>query len=159
MYKSFKPEDLMAVLEGISDAVVKLDADSNYVAMNGAAADIFRRLGRDPQQMLGKSLWELFPDVKDTIVERKIREALEEHVLAENEFFPSRSALVCSAGISCSPRGYSHLPRHYTPKSYKIRLTIAGQAHNDGKVLLGLDHFTQKASNVGIVRVCCYFCE
>ena len=42
MYKSFKPEDLMAVLEGISDAVVKLDADSNYMAMNGSAADIFR---------------------------------------------------------------------------------------------------------------------
>jgi len=87
MYKSFKPEDLMAVLEGISDAVVKLDADSNYVAMNGAAADIFRRLGRDPQRMLGKSLWELFPDVKGTIVERKIREALEHHVLTEDEFF------------------------------------------------------------------------
>jgi PAS domain S-box-containing protein len=87
MYKSFNPEDLMAVLEGISDAVVKLDADSNYVAMNGAAADIFRRLGRDPQQMLGKSLWEVFPDVKGTIVERKIREALEQHVLTEYEFF------------------------------------------------------------------------
>ena len=87
MHKSFKPEDLMAVLEGISDAVVKLDADSNYMAMNSAAADIFRRLGRDPQQMLGKSLWELFPDVKGTIVERKIREMLEHDVHIQYEFF------------------------------------------------------------------------
>jgi PAS domain S-box-containing protein len=87
MYNSFKPEDLMAVLEGISDAVVKLDENANYLAMNGAAADIFRRLGREPEQMLGKSLWEVFPDVKGTIVERKIREALEHHVLAEYEFF------------------------------------------------------------------------
>jgi PAS domain S-box-containing protein len=87
MYKSFRPEDLMAVLEGISDAVVKLDADSNYIAMNGAAAEIFRRLGREPQQMLGKSFWELFPDLKGTIVERKIREMLEHDVHIHYEFF------------------------------------------------------------------------
>jgi PAS domain-containing protein len=94
MYKSFKPEDLMAVLEGIADAVVKLDADSNYVAMNGAAADIFRRLGRDPQQMLGNSIWELFLDVKGTIVERKIREMLEHDVHIQYEFLSCGSALV-----------------------------------------------------------------
>ena len=87
MHKSFKPEDLMAILEGIQDAVVKLDANSNCIAMNGAAADIFRRLGRDPQQMLGKSLWELFPDVKGTIVEQKIREMLEHDVHVQYEFY------------------------------------------------------------------------
>src|SRR5690242_5332891 len=87
MYSSSKPEDLMAVLEGISDAVVKLDADSNYIGMNGATAEVFRRLGREPQQMLGKSVWELFPDVKGTIVERKIREMLEHDVHIEYEFF------------------------------------------------------------------------
>ena len=87
MYSSFKPEDLMAVLEGISDAVVKLDADSNYIAMNGAAAEVFRRLGREPQQMLGKSVWELFPGVKGTIVEQKLREVLEHDVHIEYDFF------------------------------------------------------------------------
>jgi PAS domain S-box-containing protein len=87
MYRRFQPEDLMAVLEGISDAVVKLDGNANYLAMNGAAADIFRRLGHQPEKMLGKSIWEVFPDVKGTIVERKIREAFEDHVVAEYEFF------------------------------------------------------------------------
>jgi len=77
----------MAVLEGISDAVVKFDADSNYIAMNGAAAEVFQRLGREPQQMLGKSFWELFPDLKGTIAERKIRDMLEHDVHIHYEFF------------------------------------------------------------------------
>jgi PAS domain S-box-containing protein len=87
MYRAFKREDLMAVLEGIQDAVVKLDANGNYLAMNGAAANIFRRLGHEAQQMLGKSIWELFPDVKGTIVEQKIRQMLEHDAHIEYEFF------------------------------------------------------------------------
>jgi PAS domain S-box-containing protein len=87
MYRSFKPEDLMAVLEGIQDAVVKLDANANYLAMNIAAANIFRRLGHDPQQMLGKSIWELFPDLNGTIAEQKIRQMTEHDDHIEFEFF------------------------------------------------------------------------
>ena len=76
----------MAILDGIEDAVVKLDGQSKYVAMNKAAADTFRRLGQDPQIMIGKSVWEVFPDVKDTIVERELRKALEDHTSIKFEF-------------------------------------------------------------------------
>ncbi len=87
MYKSFKPEDLMTVLEGISDAVIKLDTKAKYLAMNGAAAEILRRLGREPLQMLGKSIWDLFPGLKGTILEQKIREMFEHDAHIEFEFF------------------------------------------------------------------------
>ena len=49
METPFNKNDLMAMLDSVEDAVVKLDGDAKYVAMNMAAADIFRRLGKDPQ--------------------------------------------------------------------------------------------------------------
>ena len=71
---------------GIEDAVVKLDGQAKYVAMNRSAADTFRRLGQDPQDMIGKTVWELFPDVQGTIVERELRKALEDHTSIKFEF-------------------------------------------------------------------------
>ena len=74
------------MLDSIEDAVVKLDGDAKYVAMNRAAADVFRRLGKDPQGMIGKSVWELFPDVQGTIAERQLGSALKDHVAIKFEF-------------------------------------------------------------------------
>ena len=54
--------------------------------MNKAAADTFRRLGQDPQTMIGKSVWELFPEVRGTVVERELRKALEDHASIKFEF-------------------------------------------------------------------------
>ena len=53
----------MTILNGIEDAVVKLDGQANFAAMNQAAMDIYQRLGLDPHSMKGKSMWELFPSV------------------------------------------------------------------------------------------------
>ena len=44
MQRAFQPDDLMAILDGIDDAVVKLDGQGNFLAMNQAAADIYKRL-------------------------------------------------------------------------------------------------------------------
>jgi PAS domain S-box-containing protein len=79
--------DLMTMLEHVSDAVVRLDASGRYVSMNHAAEDIFRRLGRDPIMMIGESVWNIFPDVKGTIVELELRRALEDDTQVKYEFF------------------------------------------------------------------------
>ena len=77
----------MAILDGIADAVVKFDGQANFVAMNQAAADIYQRLGFDPAAMKGKSVWELFPELKGTTVERELRHVIEDHVQVNYEFF------------------------------------------------------------------------
>jgi nitrogen fixation/metabolism regulation signal transduction histidine kinase len=82
----FKKDDLMSMLDSIEDAVVKLDGDAKYVAMNRVAADVFRRLGKDSQGMIGKSVWELFPDIQGTIAERQLGSALKDHVAIKFEF-------------------------------------------------------------------------
>jgi PAS domain S-box-containing protein len=87
MKSAFQGDDLMAILDGIDDAVVKLDGQANFAAMNQAAATIYQRLGLDPQQMKGKSVWELFPDLKGTLVERELRQVIEGHAPITYEFF------------------------------------------------------------------------
>lgn len=94
----------MAILDGIEDAVVKLDGQANFSAMNQAAADIYRRLGFDPQTMKGKSAWDLFPELKGTIVEREIRHVIEDHVQVSYEFYyPKDQRWYETKGYPASP--------------------------------------------------------
>jgi PAS domain S-box-containing protein len=80
MSPKFHPDDLMPILDGIEDAVVKVDGQATYVAMNQAAVKLFRRMGRVPEKMIGHTIWEIFPEVKGTISEREITRALSEHM-------------------------------------------------------------------------------
>ena len=77
----------MAILDGVDDPVVKLDGQAHFAAMNQAAATIYQRFGLDPQNMKGKSVWELFPDLKGTIVERELRQVIQDHVQISFEFY------------------------------------------------------------------------
>jgi PAS domain S-box-containing protein len=97
-------EDLMAVLDGVSDAVVKLDFEAKYVAMNKAAEVTFKRLGKDSQSIIGKSVWEVFPELKGSSVEREIVRALEDDVWISFEFFyPAEQRWYQTNGYPSSP--------------------------------------------------------
>jgi PAS domain-containing protein len=56
MTPDFGNDDLMTILEGVNDGVIKLDRGANYVALNRAASEIFRQLGRDPVRVLKEGL-------------------------------------------------------------------------------------------------------
>ena len=90
MNRGFERDDLMTVLDSIDDAVVKLNAQAQFVAMNQAAISIYQRLGLDPQQMNGKSVWEVFPDLKGTVVERELHSVIEDHKQISFEFCYAR---------------------------------------------------------------------
>src|SRR5690349_4118272 len=93
MKSAFQRDDLMAILDSIDDAVVKLDGQANFAAMNQAAANIYQRLGFEPQQMKGKSFWELFPDLKGTLLERELRQVIEDHIQISHEFFTLKTSI------------------------------------------------------------------
>ena len=104
MKSSFERDDLMAILDGIADAVVKLDGQANFVAMNQAAATIYQRLGLNFQNMKGKSVWEVFPELKGTPVERDLRSVLEDHVQVRFEFYyPTDQHWYETKGYPASP--------------------------------------------------------
>jgi PAS domain S-box-containing protein len=104
MQRAFQRDDLMAILDGIDDAVVKLDGQANFAAMNQVAADVYRRLGFDPQKMLGQSAWELFPELKGSLVERELRQVLEDHAQVAYEFYyPKDQRWYETKGYPASP--------------------------------------------------------
>jgi len=104
MQRAFQRDDLMAILDGIDDAVVKLDGQAHFAAMNQVAAEVYRRLGFDPQKMLGRSAWELFPELKGTFVERELRQVIEDHVQVAYEFYyPKDQHWYQTKGYPASP--------------------------------------------------------
>jgi hypothetical protein len=57
MHRAFQPDDLMTILDGVADAVVKLDGQAKFLAMNKGAATIYERFGLDFfRDMKGKSV-------------------------------------------------------------------------------------------------------
>ena len=82
-----KTADLMTTLESISDAVVRLDGEGKCMTMNQAAEQIVRRLGRDPGNMVGQSVWVLFPDLKGTVAEQRLRLALDDQRPIQHELY------------------------------------------------------------------------
>lgn len=104
MKRAFERDDLMAILDGIGDAVVKFDGQANFAAMNQAAADIYQRLGFNPASMKGQSVWVLFPELKGTTVERELRHVIEDHAQVSYEFFyPKDQRWYETKGYPASP--------------------------------------------------------
>ncbi len=61
-------------LESVSDAFYMLDEQWRYVTVNSNAEKL---LGFDREQIIGKTIWEVFPDIVGTEVEVRYRRALD----------------------------------------------------------------------------------
>jgi PAS domain S-box-containing protein len=79
--------DLMTALNDISDAVVRLDQQGKCMAMNQAAEQIFRRLGREPAETIGQLVWLLFPGLRGTVADQQLRRALDDQRPIQYEFY------------------------------------------------------------------------
>ena len=99
-----KTADLMTTLENIADAVVRLDGQGKCMTMNQAAEQIFRRLGHDPAKTIGQSVWELFPDLRGTVAEQKLRHALDDQRPIQHELYsPNEQRWYESQAFPSSP--------------------------------------------------------
>jgi PAS domain S-box-containing protein len=79
---------LTSTLEGMSDGFLAVDRDWRYVYVNQAAERI---LDRSRDQLLGRAVWGVFPDLVGTEVETVFRHAMDEGVagsLPEFHFDP-----------------------------------------------------------------------
>jgi PAS domain-containing protein len=81
----------MVVLDGIDDAVVKLDGKARFVGMNLAAATIYQRIGLSfLKHLKGNSFWEVWPQLKGTFVEKELSRVIDDHVQVSFEFHNPR---------------------------------------------------------------------
>ncbi|MGH8585242.1 MAG: ATP-binding response regulator, partial [Gammaproteobacteria bacterium] len=73
-----------AILESMTDGFIAMDRDWRYTYMNAAA----ERINNRPRSaFLGKTNWELFPDVLGTDIERQMRRGHDERTFIEFEAF------------------------------------------------------------------------
>src|SRR5262245_30709188 len=72
------------VLESVSDAFFALDRDWRFIYLNGAAERLLRR-GRG--ELLGKNVWEEFPEAVGTAFYREYHRAVADGLPAEFEEF------------------------------------------------------------------------
>ncbi len=75
-------QQLSHTLESITDGFVSFDREWRFTYVNTAAE---RLLGRSRAQLLGRVVWELFPESKDTQVYRDFHRAASERVMVETE--------------------------------------------------------------------------
>jgi hypothetical protein len=78
----------MIILDGIDDAVVKLDGEARFAAMNKSAARLYQRSGLDFfENLKGTSVWDVLAELKGTLFERETRHVIEDHAQVSFEFY------------------------------------------------------------------------
>jgi PAS domain S-box-containing protein len=97
-------ERLESILAGIREQFLTLDGDWRYTYVNDRVVDV-TGLSRD--RLLGQSVWDLFPEMRGTILEREARRAAAEKVPAHFEYLHAPwnrwfevSVYPSSAGVS-----------------------------------------------------------
>lgn len=75
------------ILESISDAFYTVDKEWRFTYVNGKAEELW---GRSREELLGKNVWEEFPEAVDAEAYRQIRSAMEGGVTTEFETRLSR---------------------------------------------------------------------
>ncbi|MGH9940904.1 MAG: PAS domain-containing protein [Pyrinomonadaceae bacterium] len=76
-------EKTASVLESITDAFVSVDREWRYTYVNQRAAQM---LGRRPAELLGRNLWELYPQATGTVSHRELHRAMAEGVKVQYEY-------------------------------------------------------------------------
>ena len=79
-------EQVARIVESITDGFATVDRDLRYAFVNGEGARI---IGRTIEELLGKPIYEAFPDIKGTPFDRAMRRAIQDQKPQEiEEYFP-----------------------------------------------------------------------
>ena len=73
-------KEVVGILESINDGFFAFDRSWNYTYINHQAAE---PLGKTPEEMIGKNLWETFPKLRGTVAEKHYRMAMEEGIQSQ----------------------------------------------------------------------------
>jgi PAS domain S-box-containing protein len=76
-----------SVLASVADTYILLDRQWRYLDVNEAAV---RAIGKPREQILGGTLWELYPDILGTELEHQYHRAMDERIPVSFEFHYSR---------------------------------------------------------------------
>jgi PAS domain S-box-containing protein len=80
-------ERVTNIVESITDAFTILDKEWRITYLNGRAEEYLRSLGKTREELLGKQIWEEFPDLVGSEMERNYRKAIAEQTTVEFEWY------------------------------------------------------------------------
>ncbi len=76
-----------STLENMGDAFYLVGGDERFAYMNPMARRLFSSQGLDPDTLIGKRIWDEFPELRGTFAEDELRRALRERVTAAFDFY------------------------------------------------------------------------
>lgn len=95
-------QDALLILNAIPVACYMLDNESNFIYVNDKAANFF---GKDKTAMLGKNLWSLFPEVKETNYFQELDLAISQKKSASFEYISIFSKSWINLTVTPLPNG------------------------------------------------------
>lgn len=162
-------ERYRALIERITDAFIALDENWNYTFINKQAGELIRR---DPRSLIGKNIWQEFPDVVGTATYNAFMLAMKEqryimnvdhyeplNLWQENHIYPSHDGVSvfirdisnrkhAENEIIQKNRELQELSSHLQNIREEERISIAREIHDElGQQLTGLKmdlHWLQK---------------
>ncbi len=72
------------ILDAVADGLVIFDANWRFTYLNAVAEKI---VGKASAELIGKIIWEVFPDLLGTVLAREYRRAIEQNVIVQFEVF------------------------------------------------------------------------
>lgn len=133
--------ETVGVLEALKDGFVAFDAEFRYRYVNAEAE---RLMGQDRAALLGRSTWEVYPDLADSLMEAAYREALRErkplrftnHYQPWDRYFEINAHPAPGGGLNCYFRDVSQERREaILLSSQKRALELAVGGAELGEVL------------------------
>jgi PAS domain S-box-containing protein len=127
-----------SVLDSVADTHILFDRDWHYLYVNRAA---MLAMGRPREQILDRTLWELYPDIVGSGLERQYRRAMEERIPVafdfhypttntwwENRFYPAPEGLsVFATDITERKRMEHSLQESQAELAHVTRALVMGE--------------------------------
>jgi PAS domain S-box-containing protein len=108
-----KTHELTQVFERITDAFIALDKDWRYTYLNKATGEMIHR---DPGTMIGKNVWQEFPDVVGSSTYMIFQQAMKEQRYMYNEDYYEPFDLWQENHVYPSPEGISVFIKNITER-------------------------------------------
>jgi diguanylate cyclase (GGDEF)-like protein/PAS domain S-box-containing protein len=78
---------ITGIIEGVRSSIVVFNADWQYIYLNSATRQLFRTNGVDADTLIGKHIFDAFPDLRDLEAGHAFAHAMTKRVPIEREFF------------------------------------------------------------------------
>ena len=145
-----------AILESISDGFFALDDEWRFTYVNRAAGELFRSVHKSAEYLIGKSIWDEFPNLIGTHIEVHYRRAateripitFETHSLKFDDWFEVR-VYPAAEGLSVYFRS---IRERRDSEELRRHLAAVVESSDDAVISIGLDT-TIKTWNLSAERI------